>query len=64
MFLDLDDEKLKLLVDLVDSRIRELHPTIRRSRVSSCTEELKRDLVVLEDVLKQLTSTPADPTLT
>ncbi len=55
MVLDIDEEKRQLLTDLVASRISELHPTIRRCRVSSCTEELKHDLVVLEQLHKQLT---------
>ena len=55
MILDIDDEKLQLLVDLVASRISELHPTIRRCRVSAVTDELKHDLKVMEELHKQLT---------
>jgi len=55
MVLDIDDEKLQLLVDLVASRISELHPTIRRCRVSTVTDELKHDLEVMQELLKQLT---------
>jgi hypothetical protein len=54
MRLDIDEEKRQLLVDLVSSRIAELHPTIRRCRVSTVTEELKHDLEVLEDLRREL----------
>jgi hypothetical protein len=55
MLVDLDDEKRQLLIELVRSRIAELHPTIRRCRVSSVTDSLKHDLEVMEETLKQLT---------
>ena len=59
MILDIDDEKRQMITDLVRSRILELHPTIRRCRVSDVTESLKHDLQVLEETLKQLTDTEA-----
>ncbi len=62
MILDIDDEKRQLLTDLVASRIAELHPTIRRCRVSTCTEELKHDLQVLEGLHKQLAESVTQPT--
>jgi len=54
MVLELNEEKRQLLTDLVASRISELHPTIRRCRVSTATDELKHDLEVLEELHKQL----------
>ncbi len=55
MIVEIDEEKAQLLIDLVASRISELHPTIRRCRVSTATDELKHDLVVMEQLHKQLT---------
>ncbi len=55
MVLDIDDEKRQMLADLVASRISELHPTIRRCRVSTVTDELKHDLEVMLELHKQLT---------
>ena len=55
MVLDIDDEKRQMLADLVASRISELHPTIRRCRISTVTDELKHDLEVMLELHKQLT---------
>lgn len=63
MVLELNEEKRQLLADLVASRIAELHPTIRRCRVSTVTDELKHDLEVLEEVRKQLAE-PVSQSLT
>jgi len=49
----IDERECTMLVDLIESRIRDLHPTIRRSRVSECKEGLKEDLHVLERLLKR-----------
>ena len=54
MVLDIDDEKRQILADLVASRISELHPTIRRCRISTVTDELKHDLEVMLELHKQL----------
>jgi len=54
MILELDQEKRRLLVDLVASRVSELHPEIRRCQVYQASESLKRDLKVLQEVLDQL----------
>ena len=62
MRLELDEEKRRLLVDLVGSRISELHPTIRRCLVSSVTDELKHDLEVLQDLQRQLSESPIETT--
>ena len=60
--LTLDREELRLLAELVESRIHELHPTIRRSRVYQCTEELKQDLEVLERLRERLEPTKTEAT--
>jgi len=60
MDLTLDQEEQRLLTELVESRIRELHPTIRRSRVYQCTDSLKRDLEKLECLLERLQCTKAE----
>jgi hypothetical protein len=54
MQITITDEQRRMLVDLVEGRIRELHPTIRRSRVSSCTDSLKQDLEDFETLLRTL----------
>ena len=54
MAIELNEEELSLLTDLVESRVAELHPTIRRSRVYTCTDSLKRDLEVLQGMLERL----------
>ncbi len=56
MILDLDEEKCRLLVDLVASRVAELHPEIRRCQVYDASESLKHDLKVLQEMLEQLKS--------
>jgi len=54
MNLDIDEKEFKILRDLVESQSRELHPMIRRSRVSSATDELKHDLEDVERLLEKL----------
>ena len=61
MVLDIDEQKCQLLVDLVASRISELHPTIRHCRISTVHDELKHDLEVLQELHKQLTESMAQP---
>jgi hypothetical protein len=48
MNLQLTEDEFAQLYDLVEGRIRELHPTIRRSLVHTCTDALKRDLAMME----------------
>lgn len=62
MQLHLTDEQLGMLVDLVDSRLKEIHPEIRRSRVSSVHDALKHDLEMLQELrgyLKKARTTQA-----
>jgi hypothetical protein len=54
MIVDIDDEKRQLLVDLVSSRVAELHPEIRRCQVYRASESLKHDLKILQEILEQL----------
>ncbi len=54
MKLDLNEEQLKILLDLLDSRIREIHPEIRRSRVHSFHDQLARDLEMLHELQEHL----------
>lgn len=58
MILELDDQKRKLLADLLSSRISELHSEIRRCRVSDVKDDLKHDLEVLQATLGQLEHAP------
>ena len=60
MQLELSQEEHGILIDLVESRARELHPTIRRSRVSSVTDELKHDLEAMTHLLEKLQKTGAE----
>lgn len=54
MHLDITAEEQRILIELLDFRARELHPTIRRSRVSAVTDELKHDLDEVERLLDKL----------
>lgn len=54
MQVDLNSQELNLLAALVDTRIRDLHPEIRRSRVSTYTDELKHSLEDMEKLLDKL----------
>ena len=49
----LNDEELQLVTELLDSRIGELHPTIRRSRVYHVTDSLKHDMETLQALAKR-----------
>ena len=60
MQLELDDQERILVSELVEARIRELHPTIRRSRVYECTEALKQDLEKLEQLWERLRASAVD----
>jgi len=61
MILELDEEKRRLLLDLVSSRVSELHPEIRRCQVVDARESFKHDLKVFQDVLEQLKNPTEDP---
>lgn len=54
MHIDLSQEQLNILVDLVSSRIKEIHPEIRRSRIHTVHDELQHDLEALQDLLSKL----------
>lgn len=54
MYIEINQKEKQILVDLVESRMRELHPTIRRCRVSTVTDELKLDLKEIEQLLEKL----------
>ena len=57
MNIDCSPEERDVLVSLLESRIREMHPTIRRSRNYQVHDELKHDLEVLEHLLGRLQAT-------
>ena len=54
MKLELNEEEYRLLVELLESRIEELHPEIRRSRERDFKEHLKHELDCLVIVLERL----------
>jgi len=54
MMLELSSRERDVLIGLVESRIREIHPTIRRSRSYQVHDELKQDLEVLERLHERL----------
>lgn len=60
MQLDISDKEKQILTELLESRVRELHPTIRRSRVSTVTDELKHDLEDIERLLKKVQNTTGE----
>ena len=64
MKIDVTSEQLELLQQLVDSRLSEIHPEIRRSRTYTVHDELRHDLDVLRDLQQRLHSqgcAPASP---
>ena len=61
MSLDLTAREQQILIELLESRARELHPTIRRSRVSSVTDELKHDLEEVEHLLQKVRGDTPEP---
>ena len=61
MQITITEEQRRMLEELVEERIRDLHPTIRRSRVSSCTDSLKKDLEAFQALLKKLSESRAEP---
>ena len=60
MHVEISQKEQQILLDLLESRVRELHPTIRRSRVSEVTDELKCDLEDIERLLERLRSATTD----
>jgi hypothetical protein len=54
MKLELNEEEYRLLVGLLESRIEELHPEIRRSRERDFKERLKHELDCLVAVRERL----------
>jgi Ribonuclease G/E len=54
MELEISQKERQMLIELLESRMSELHPTIRRSRVSSVTDELKHDLEDVERLLEKV----------
>jgi hypothetical protein len=57
---ELTADELRTLVNLVDGRVRDLHPEIRRSRVSTVTDELKHDLEDMQRLLEKLEQAAAE----
>jgi hypothetical protein len=60
MLLELNTEERGLVVGLLESRIREIHPEIRRSRDYKYHDGLKHDLEVLEGILNRLQESEPD----
>ncbi len=56
MKLELDNKQRDLLVDLMESRVSELHPEIRRSMDHTYKDHLKQDLESFEELLERLKS--------
>jgi hypothetical protein len=54
MHLEVSQEEQVKLIELLESHVRDLHPLIRRSRVSAATDELKRELVDVERLLEKV----------
>ncbi len=54
MFLELDSEQHRLLMGLVDARVREIPSEIRRCRDYRFHDELKHDLEVMRNLLQRL----------
>lgn len=54
MQLDVNAEELRLLTELMASRIREIHPEIRRSMETEYKEQLKHELECWEALQQRL----------
>jgi hypothetical protein len=61
MQITITEAQRRMLQELVEERIRDLHPTIRRSRVSSVTDSLKKDLEDFQELLKTLSESRPEP---
>ena len=55
--LELNDEQYRLLAELVESRIRELHPEIHHTRTYTYRDELKHELETLRALQEMLLET-------
>ncbi len=60
MYLMLEREEQKLLLELLESRSRELHPEIRRSRNYPFREELKKELDLVQRLIHNLHEAECD----
>jgi hypothetical protein len=56
MNLEISKEELGYLLDLVDSRVSELHPEIRRSMEHEFKDKLKHELACMQGLLQRLKS--------
>lgn len=56
MNLELDDKERELLTGVVERRVSELHPEIRRTMDHNYKDDLKRDLECLVALLERLKS--------
>jgi len=54
MQIEMSQRQLELLTQLVDSRVSELHPQIRRSRTHTYHDQLQEDLDVLRELHQRL----------
>ncbi len=61
MQITITEVQRRMLQELVEERIRDLHPTIRRSRVSSVTDSLKKDLEDFQELLTTLSESRPEP---
>ena len=56
MRLDMNEAELSMLSELLAAHARDLHPLIRRSRISSSTDDLKRELEDVGRLLEKVRS--------
>ncbi len=56
MNLEINHEERDLLVTVIESRISELHPEIRRSREHEYKDDLKKTLQQFESLLERIKS--------
>lgn len=54
MYVQFNRDECQLLAQLVDSRIREIHPEIRHSREFKFKEQLKHELEALQQLQHRL----------
>ena len=60
MRLEMTEAELEILSELLEAHARDLHPLIRRSRISTSTDDLKRELEQVGHLLEKVRSAAAE----
>jgi len=60
MYINLERDEQRFLLELLESRSRELHPEIRRTRIHPFREELKKELALVQRLIHNLHEAECD----